>query len=449
MTIRDRLSLQFTLLSALLLFVVLGGIYVLTAEYRRTDFRARLMDRAVTHAQLFLAQDNMSAEKFRDVQKKYPLSLPQEVVRIYDDSDKPVFIQNASFQWPRPVIDRARQNRLMSWQEGDKFTCGLYYVDNSGNFTILASAVDTFGHQEMQQLFWVMFVAFFISVFILFFAGRLFAQVALSPMIKVMNDVKFIRSSRLDKRLKTKESKDEINELAITFNNLLEHLEQAFEAQGSFVAHASHELRTPVTAIIGDVEVTLAQPREAAEYRSTLEGVLTEAEKLSDLINNLFELAQTNTGITEFRELRLDELLWQIKDEWSTRFPDSHIELRYTLPEDTRKYTVQANNYLLFVAIGNILRNAIKFSNNGVVVCSLFIQNNNPVISIRDSGIGIRPEDLGSIFQPFFRGGNTFGYAGFGVGLSLADKIFRLHNVRATVFSELNHGTEFQLYFTR
>jgi signal transduction histidine kinase len=449
MTIRDRLSLQFTLLSALLLFVVLAGIYLLTSRYRRTDFRVRLLDRAVTHAQLFLAEDNMSAEKFRDVQKKYPLSLPQEIVRIYDDSDKPVFIQNGSFQWPRAVIDQARRSRLTSWQEGDKFSCGLYYIDNSGNFTILASAVDTFGQQEMQQLFWVMFIAFFISIFILFFTGRLFAQIALSPMIKVMNDVKFIRSTSLDKRLVTKEGRDEINELAVTFNNLLEHLEQAFEAQGSFVAHASHELRTPVTAIIGDVEVTLAQSRDAADYRITLEGVLTEAEKLSDLINNLFELAQTNTGITEFRELRLDELLWQIKDEWSTRFPDSHIELRYTLPEDTRKYTVQANNYLLFVAIGNILRNAIKFSNNRVVECSLHIQNNNPVISIRDTGIGISPEDLRNIFQPFFRGGNTYGYAGFGVGLSLADKIFRLHNVRVSVLSELNRGTEFQLYFSR
>ena len=449
MTIRDRLSLQFTLLSALLLFVVLATTYLLTARHRRTDFQERLLDRAVTHAQLFLAEDNMSAEKFRDVQKKYPLSLPQEVVRIYDDSDKPVFIQNGSFQWPRAMIDRARTNRVMSWQDGDKFTCGIYYIDNSGNFTILASAVDAFGHQEMQQLFWIMFVAFFISVFFLFFTGRLFARVALAPMIKVMNDVKFIRSTSLDKRLKIKEGRDEINELAITFNNLLEHLEQAFEAQGSFVAHASHELRTPVTTIIGDVEVTLSQPRDAAEYRNTLSGVLTEAEKLSDLINTLFELAQTNTGIAEFRELRLDELLWQIKDEWSMRIPDSRIELQYHLPEDIRKYTVLANNYLLFVAIGNIIRNAIKFSNNGVVRCSLSIQNNNPVVSIRDGGIGISAEDLRNIFQPFFRGQNTFGYAGFGVGLSLADKIFRLHNVRVVVLSELQKGTEFLLYFSR
>jgi len=82
-------------------------------------------------------------------------------------------------------------------------------------------------------------------------------------------------------------------------------------------------------------------------------------------------------------------------------------------------------------------------------VCTLYIQNNNPVISIRDTGIGISSDDLRNIFQPFFRGGNTFGYSGFGVGLSLADKIFRLHNVRVSVLSELNRGTDFQLYFSR
>lgn len=448
MTIRDRLSLQYTLVSAVLLFGVLTGIYLLTARYRRSDFREQLMDRAITNAQLFLAQDNMSAEKFRDVQKKYPLRLSQEVVRIYNDKDEPVFIQNETFQWPHSLIDKVRKQRTLQLQQGDKFTCGIYYPDNSGNFTVLASAVDTFGQEEMKQLFWVMFVAFFISIFVLFFAGRLFARIALAPMIKVISDVRFIRSTSLDKRLEIKDGRDEINELANTFNNLLEHLQQAFEAQSSFVAHASHELKTPVTSIIGDVEVTLSQPRGVDEYRQTLQGVLGEAEKLSDLINNLFELAQTNTGFAEFRELRLDELLWQLKDECTTRVPGSRIDLQYHLSEDMRKYTVQANNYLLFLAIGNILRNAMKFSDNRVVYCGLYLKNDHPVISIRDTGIGISPEDLGNIFQPFFRGANTFGYSGYGVGLSLADKILRLHNVRVTVHSELNKGTEFLLYFS-
>lgn len=447
MKIRDRLSLQFTILSAVLLFVVLAGIYLLTAQYRKKDFHERLLDRAITNGELFLAQDNLSEEKFRDVQKKYPLSLPDEIVRIYDDSDKPVFIKDKSYQWSGDVIGRVRREKTIFYSEGDRQTAGIYYIDNSGNFTVLASAVDAYGYEHMRQLFWVMFVAFFISVFILFFAGRLFARTALSPMIKVINDVKFIRSSSLDKRLQTKDGKDEINELAVTFNNLLEHLEQSFEAQGSFVTHASHELRTPVTSIIGNVEVTLSQDRNKEEYKKTLEGVLVESGRLNDLINNLFDLAQTNIDITEFQELRLDELLWQVKDEWAARIPESRIDLQYDLPEDPRKFTIQGNNYLLFIAIGNILKNAIKFSDNKVVTCKLYFQQNIPVISIRDMGIGISPEDIQHIFQPFYRGANTFGYAGYGVGLSLADKILRLHNARISVHSALNSGTEFFLFF--
>lgn len=449
MKIRDRLSLEFTIISAIMLLLVLAGIYLLTARYRLSGFHDRLLDRAVTTGELFLAQDNLSEEKFRDVQKKYPQSLPDEVVRIYNDSNEPVFTKDRSYQWPDKVIDRVRKEKRIFFSEGNRQTAGIYYLDNSGNFVVLASAVDTYGNEQMHQLFWVMFIAFFISVFVMFITGRLFARIALSPIIKVINDVKFIRSTSLDKRLSTQGGKDEINELAITFNNLLEHLEQSFGAQQSFVAHASHELRTPVTAIIGDVEVTLSQERSKEEYKKTLEGVLSESGKLNELIENLFDLAQTNIDMADFQDLRLDELLWQVKDEWSNRIPGSNVDLIYDLPEDIRKYTVQGNSHLLFIAVGNILKNAIKFSDNRVVTCRLFVQHNIPVVIIRDTGIGISKEDLQKVFQPFFRGANTFGYTGNGVGLSLADKIFRLHNVRISIHSELNQGTEFMLFFTK
>jgi signal transduction histidine kinase len=448
MKIKDRLSLQFAILSAVLLFLVLAAIYGLFWSNRQQDFYGHLLDRAITNAELFLAQDNLSAEKFRDVQKKYPQTLPDEIVHIYNDTDQSVFIKDSTYQWPKTIIDRVRQDRSITYSEGPRQTVGIFYRDNSGDFVILASAIDKDGFAKLQQLLGIMVIGFLISVAVLFFAGRLFARIALLPIIKFITDVRIIRSSSLNKRLHTGESKDEINELAVTFNNLLEHLQQSFEAQSSFVAHASHELRTPITSIIGDVEVTLSQERTNEDYIKTLQGVLTESEKLNDLINNLFELAQTNIDITEFRDIRLDELIWQIKDEWTSRVPESQIDLQSHLPEDPRKYTIQGNNYLLFVAISNVLKNAIKFSNNHMVSLRLNLLNNTPVISIRDSGIGIGKDDLQKIFQPFFRGANTFGYAGYGVGLSLADKIFRLHNVRVSVKSQLEKGTEFQLFFS-
>jgi signal transduction histidine kinase len=448
MKIKNRLSLQFTLISAVLLLLVLTGIWLLAVRYRKNDFRERLLDRAVTKAELFLAKDNLSEENFKDVQKRYFQSLQDEVVQIYDDNYESVFIKDTAAKWPKKIIDQVRKQKVLFLSDGYRQTVGIYYIDNSGNYTVLASAVDHYGQDEMRQLFWVMLIAFFISVFILFFSGRLFARIALSPIIKVIRDVKVIRSTSLDKRLQIKGGKDEINELAVTFNNLLEHLEQSFGAQRSFVAHASHELRTPVTSIIGDIEVTLSQNRNDTEYKETLEKVLAESEKLNDLINNLFDLAEANIDITEFQDIRLDELLWQVKDEWANRIQDSKIELKYNLPEESRKYTVQGNSYLLFIALGNILKNAIKFSNNNVVKCMLYMQHNTPVISIRDKGIGIDRNDIENIFQPFFRGANTFGYAGFGIGLSLSEKILRLHNARIYVQSELNKGTEFKIFFS-
>ena len=263
-----------------------------------------------------------------------------------------------------------------------------------------------------------------------------------------MNDVKFIRSTSLNKRLQTKASKDEINELAITFNNLLEHLEQSFEAQTSFVAHASHEMRTPVTSIIGNIEVTLSHSRHKEEYKRILEGVLLESEKLKELLDNLFELTQLNVESIEFGEIRFDEFLWQVKDEWMNRVKDSIIELRYDLPSDSSKITIYGNERLLFLAVGNIIKNAIKFSDNRPVFCKLYVSNNCPVISIRDNGIGISNDDILQIFQPFFRGKNTSGYDGMGIGLSLANKIFRLHNATIEINSKLSVGTEFIIRFS-
>lgn len=447
MTIRDRLSLQFTLISTLLLLVVLSGIYILTAQYQKSAFHDRLLDRATTTAELFLAEDNLTKEKFNEVQKKYPQSLPDEIVHIYNDNDVPVFINANANQWPKQVIDKVRQNKSVYYIEGNKQTVGIYYVDNSGNFTVMLSAIDAYGLQQMQQLFWLMVVAFFISFFIMLFTGRLFSKIALSPIIKVINEVKFIRATSLHKRLQIKSSKDEINELAITFNNLLEHLEQSFESQSSFVAHASHELRTPFTSIIGDLEVTLTQNRDSREYKETLQRVLAEAAKLNDLLNDLLQLTQSNIDITSFEEVRLDEVLWQVKDEWMNKVKGSNIELIYDLPADTKKYTFPANGQLLFIAIGNIIKNALKFSNGKTIICKLYFVNSVPTLSIKDSGIGISEDNIKKIFQPFYRGENTFGYPGFGIGLSLTDKILRLHNARISVTSVIEEGTEFLIHF--
>ena len=445
MKVKDRLASQFTFMFAVLLFVVLIGIYYLVGQNRQESFYTKLDDRALTMGELYLAQDNMSQESFKKVIEKYPQVLSHEVIRIYDANYMPVFIKADSINWPKEVIERVIEKKKIHFAQGDKQIAGLYYEDNSGNFVVIASAIDDTGYQNIRRLGLIMFFSFFASLIITFFLGRIFATIALRPISKIINNVKIIRATSLNQRLSiTQYKNDEINQLSITINNLLEHLEQSFEAQRSFISYASHELRTPLTSILGNAEITLKNDREKDDYKNVLRSIVKESEKLNQLINSLFELAQANMDNSDPEKIQLDEVLWEVVDEWGDR--TNQIKLEYNLPEDKSKFTISGNRRLPFIAISNVLKNAIKFSNNKEVYCGLSCNEHEATITIKDAGIGIAMGEIKNIFMPFYRAPNAGGNSGTGIGLSLADKIIRLHNGTIEVNSELNKGTTFLIH---
>ena len=450
MKIKTRLSLQFTLIFAILLLCVLASIYYLTEDNRERNFFAHLRERALTVAQIYLAEDNLTASKFKEVQKRYSNTLPEEELKIYNEQGKSVFINQSGTDWPAAIIREViRRKNISFYDPSDKRrqVVGIYYIDNSGNFIVFAAAKDVYEYKHMQQLLMIMLFLFIISLGIVFFLGQWFSKLALSPINRIIDEVRFIRSTSLDKRLNAGNGKDEIAELSVTVNNLLEHLEQSFNAQRSFVANASHELRTPLTSAIGQIEVTLRNQRPPDEYRKVLENLLVETVKINELINNLFELVNANIDTDDFNDIRLDELVWQVKDECENKLPGSRVGLDLSLPRDHSAYTIQGNWHLLFIAIGNIVKNAIKFSRQELVNCQIRMEDNDVLVAIVDKGIGIRPEELANIFQPFYRGSNTTGFEGMGVGLSLSEKILKLHNATIRVDSVMNGGTTFSIRF--
>ena len=445
MKIKDRLLMQFTVLFAILLLGVLTGIYFITDSNRKSEFRNRLTERATVVAQLFLAEDNLPSDKFKDIIKKYPQSIPGEIVRIYDSSDQPVFLRDSiSHEWSRAIIHKVRSSGSIRYFDHNRQVVGILYQDNSGDSCVLISAVDQYGIKDMQQLFRVMLLFFLSSLLITLIIGHFFSRVALQPIKKMIRDIRIVRSTSLDQRLNESGGKDEISELIRSFNDMLEHLEQSFETQKQFVSNASHELRTPLTSIIGSLEVSLRAKRSEDDYRKTLETVLNETEHLNELLNSLLELAQATIVDEDRQDVRLDELMWQVKDEYAAHH---EVELIYHLSADQHLYTFSCNRHLLFLAIGNILKNAIKFSDGKKVDCILTANNHKTSLIIRDYGIGINEKDREHIFRPFFRAANAKKYEGVGIGLSLSEKIFRLHNVLLTVRSQPGNGTDMIMEF--
>ncbi|HEY5327288.1 MAG TPA: ATP-binding protein [Mucilaginibacter sp.] len=431
MKIKNRLSLYFTAISAIVLLIVEVAICIAFNSLVKSNFYDNLMYRAYVAAQVYLEADEISADSLNHVKERYLKPLSHEVVRFYDDKNAPTFIKDKNQFWTSPVINAVRKRKRIEFPEGDRQTVGIYYYDNQGNFVILVSAIDNQGNKRLRDLIESMAILLVSVTSGLFIISRWFAQKALEPIDNVIKQMRLVRAGNLSLRINEGDGKDEISALAHNFNQLLEHLENAFEMQQTFVINASHELRTPITTIIGEIEIALHKLRTNAEYEQVLNSVLTDAERLNTTITSLLELAHVDMDYTQpaFKPLAIDELIWELNDYWTEKEGKGMFNVNILhLPDDYEKLRVLANKSLLTIAFNNIIGNAFKFSGNKPVQCDLYADDKIIIVKIIDQGIGIMPGEMGKIFESFYRGTNVEGYQGNGIGLYVTRKIISLFN---------------------
>lgn len=450
MKIKDRLSLYFTLLGSGVLLVVLISIYLSVYSLVRTDFFSHLNDRANVAAQLYLKADEITADSLSRVRNRYIKNLPGEVIRFYDNRNAATFIRDDQKYWGRQTIEAVRKRHFLEYSEDDRQIVGIYFKDNQGNFVILVSAEDREGIRRLGLMLKTMLTVFFVVGAVLYFVGRLLATKALSPINNVVQQMKLINANNLNKRLDEGNGRDEISELANNFNRLLAHLENAFELQKTYVTNASHELRTPVTSIIGEVELALSKTRDAAHHEKTLQLVLEQSERLRDTITGLMELAQVDMDFStaEQTPVRVDELLWEVHEYWITKPGEGPLKINIEhLPDDDALLTIYANRQLMFIALNNLIGNAFKFSEHKQVVCNFYADDHLLRIRIADLGIGIPEEDMDKVTKSFYRSYNARSFAGNGIGLYVTQKIIQLFGGTIAINSVQDKGTTVTVEF--
>lgn len=447
MTIRQRLSLQFTLIVALILGGVLAIVYYITAITTEQTFAQRLEDRAYVAANKFLEQDEASSEVFSGFERKYLQALPEELIQVFDEGNRNTFIRkDSTVTYPPELIDRIRSQSPLLFQWGGRPGLGIYYRDNQGNFVIIVSAADEYGQKRLSSLLWLMTFSYLTSIAVIYGAGRIFSARALAPMRTIVHDVQTITASNLHRRLEPENTVDEIGELAMTFNGMLARLEHAFASQRMFISNASHELRTPITTIIGRIEVMLSRKRSVTEFRSALEEIHGESEAMKELLTMLLNLAQAESAERSdlLDDVRIDELLWEVTDGSRKRTADVAVHLVFgAMPNDTAEMIVKGNKYLLFSAFSNLIGNAVKFGGGHPVTCTMQLREDAIVVEVQDRGLGIAAEDLAYIFQPFYRAQQARSFDGHGIGLALTDRIVRLHGGSIAVHSVPGTGSTF------
>ncbi|MDY0331579.1 MAG: heavy metal sensor histidine kinase [Thiomonas sp.] len=276
-------------------------------------------------------------------------------------------------------------------------------------------------------------------------AGYAIAWRGLRPLRHMADAARDIGAQDLHRRLDTRLLPDELQTLGLAFNATLQRLEESFGRISQFSADIAHELRTPLTNLWGGLEVALGRPREPAQYREALESAVEECARLSQMIQTLLFLAQTEHPHAELRldrldvahELRVLAEFYEVTAEQAGVRLDVHAASPLFL---------QADRMLLQRAVANLIGNALAHTpRGGTVTLSARLQDSGVRIEVVDTGCGIAAEHLPYLFDRFYRADAARSRGGLGLGLALVRNIVRLHGGEVSVESRLGQGTRMML----
>ena len=283
---------------------------------------------------------------------------------------------------------------------------------------------------------------------------------ALTPLQKLTSEVSQIQAQNLSTQLEVPNSKDEIAQLTSSFNEMLTRLDNAFSTQKQFSANAAHELRTPLAVLQTNLEVfEKKQEPEMVEYRQLFTMIKEQTARLSQLVGTLLDMTNLKS-VPRTDHVSLEELVDEVfcdldpvaeKAGISIHFDDSSSQDWHTdvhtpdasaLNNNIRNIT--GSYVLLYRAVYNLVENAIKYNRpNGSVTVSVKEKNGQAMILVKDTGIGISPENQKKIFDPFFRVDKSRSRAmgGAGLGLALVDSIAREHGGSVKVLESNEKGS--------
>jgi two-component system, OmpR family, sensor kinase len=278
--------------------------------------------------------------------------------------------------------------------------------------------------------------------------GRWLSRQALVPLARMAQAVQTIDATALDQRLPDPKTGDELQKLSTAFNAMLTRLQEAFARQARFTGDASHQLRTPLTALLGQIEVALRRDRGLEEYKRTLLSVQHQGLNLRQIVEMLLFLARADaeSNLSELEEVDLAEWLSQHLNSWTdhNRFRD--IKLKNA---SGRPIPVRVQPPLLGQLVDNLLENACKYSQSGSQI-DVTVGADPKVITltIQDSGCGVAADDIPHIFEPFYRSpqARRSGLNDVGLGLSVVQRIAKVFGGRITVVSELGKGACFTVH---
>ncbi|MCZ2247581.1 MAG: HAMP domain-containing histidine kinase [Bacteroidia bacterium] len=430
MGIRNKILLYFSLVSIVLSGAALFFIYSFFYDFRLNEFQQRQKEKILSTLNL-LAEiqqiDNSILEaidqlKINDIYDEKLLLFNSKKELIYSSiDDTPVIIS-------RKILENLNShNRFVVTTENNYDVVGAYIEKKGDVFYGISKAYDISGFSKLHYLRNITIIAFIgISIIILFVSFYL-SGIITKPLIALTNKIKDFNIEQKYLPLESNDNTQELTILVSQFNLLMQKIREAYSFQKHAVHHISHELKTPISVLVSNLEKA-EKEKDIEKIRLIVAEQKENSKSLGDIINALLEISKSETGKELIKSsIRIDELIFDISEELKYIYPDFIFSIEYKQANDENSLIIKGNESLIKSAFTNLMQNCIKYSDGNVAQITISCVNEELVLSFINQGETISTAEIPFLFQHFFRGGNSKNEKGFGLGLVFINKIIELH----------------------
>lgn len=461
-SVKNKLFLGFAILIFLILFI-LSLISIKVFSVNQKNESLNLLDET-----LFSITDLISKNDDRKIENidRY-VNLKNQFLIIL--KDKKVFFTNRSNYRTNDILeeiyeeeyeDKEKHHHKKDRDFFDKVEKNDYFrVDeyiliydilekNDNDYEIYVGIDEDIVEGDLRNILFGIIVLNSTIFIILLVIGYFLINRTIKPLKVILDEVNSLQNGNdLSKRLKEANTKDEFEQLTNSFNKMLNNIENSVDNIKQFSSDASHELKTPLTVIQGEIELCQNSTKSKEELSVSLEKINKEQKKLQEIIKNFLLLSRLDKEVLKNKKALLDKITFESIELNLEKIEAKNLELKLDIQEDLE---VNFDEKYLHIVINNLLTNAIKYTNEGFIALSAKRNDNKIIFEISDSGIGISKEDKSKIFERFYRvdKARTCSKDGIGLGLSIVKKICDRFETSIDIQSKEMNGSTFKLIFT-
>lgn len=448
MKVNNRLSLYCTLTFGVIFAIMSLLIYWLYYTNAKQSVYSHLEKTAFISAWFYLEEDELSSNEFEKIRSQFEETAANSNYQVYDSLNQIAYGVTPADISP-DILNEIRRKKYLAFSVDDYLCYGIFYEDNQGDFVIIVKEKESFLYGQFNMLLWIILLSFFIGMIAVVLLSRWVAKLAYRPFSDVITEVKNISTNQLNIQIHSPGTKDELDDLIKTFNDLLSKISDTVTIQKNFVRYISHEFKTPLTAILGNLDLFSLKARNPQECKDLSIVLIKQVLQIEEILNTLIVISDLKNDDELILEIRIDGLIWEIVERIKNKYPKSVLFININIsPQDEELMYLNINQTQLLIAFYNLIENAVKYSANKPVNINIYKENDNLTLSVVDDGIGIPSDKLKDINKPFFRADNSKHVEGDGIGLSLALRIFEKNGIQYKIESKIDVGTKVFIYFT-